>query len=258
MSRGWACIYAVNGHIPTTQVGNVPITKSLSEGTFSGVLGATAGSVCTLTTNDAASIGVHVLPPTGGEIIFEGSWDGMMWEPVTLRQMGAHGYSTTTREHDMWIGSVATFVYIRFRTSVGGSAPGNIHGRFSPMMCTLEGVEHGPQPHKIGSAVTAKDISVLSTSAAEVWRPTAGHKLVISDIHFTVSNAPSTVYISEGSISRRAYIFKGKFKPPNGESVYIPVSFSLPHVFQGTESLFVTQSDGAEIEGVVHGYETEE
>ncbi|MGV0949282.1 MAG: hypothetical protein ACOYB3_01325 [Azonexus sp.] len=228
-----------------------------SNNAFSGVLSNVLDAVYVLSVNDAASIGVHVVPPTGGEITFEGSWDGMMWEPFTLRQMGAHGYSTTTREHEDWIGSVATFVYIRFRTSVGGSAPGNIHGRFSPMVCTLEGIEHGPQPHKIGSTVQAKDISVASTSAAEVWRPTAGHKLVISDIHFTVSSAPSTVYISEGSISRGAFIFKGKFKPPNGESVYIPVSFSLPHVFQGTESLFVTQSDGAEVEGVVHGYETE-
>jgi hypothetical protein len=200
---------------------------------------------------------MHVVPPVGGEITFEGSWDGIHWEDVTLRQMGYHGYSTKTTEHEDWIGSVATLSYFRLRTSVGGSAPGEYNGRFSPMVCMLEGIEHGNQPHKIGSSVVAKDITVSSTSASEVWKPTAGHKLVVSDIYFTVSDASSTVYVSEGSVAAGCYIFKGKFKPPSNQSVVGSASFSLPHVFQGTASLFITQTDGAKIEGVVHGYETE-
>ena len=246
-----------SGHIPVTQVGNVPVPLPASEGTFSGTIPSVLGSTVSLPVNYAVSIGLHVQPPTGGEVTFEGSWNGVEWEPVTLRQMGSHGYSSRSAEHENWIGSVATFVWFRIRVSVGGSAPGNYHGRFSSQFCTLEGIENTAMPHRIGAAVVTKDISVSSTSARELWTPAPGHKIVVTDINFTVSDNNAIVYISEGSIAQQRYIFRGKFKPPTGESVFVPISFAMPHVFQGTDSLFVTQTDSAVIEGVIHGYETE-
>lgn len=196
-------------------------------------------------------------PPEGGCVEFYGSWDGSHWSSCSFRQMGGDGYAKSCNGHEDWIGSVATFNYVMFKVSCGGSAPGAYHGRFSQMMCTLEGIEHGNEPHRIGSAVQSKSLECSSTSAKNVWTPEAGKKIVVTDINFTVSEATSVVYISEGSIADHRFIFQGQFKPGNDQSVFIPISFSLPYVFRGTNPLYITQTDGAHIYGVVQGYETE-
>ena len=231
-----------------------------AENTFSGILTANLGDTYTLPTNNANSIGVHIDPPAGAALIFEGSWNNISWNDMTLRQMGGHGYSTTTEEHEDWIGSVATFRFWRVRVTRAGSGTGSIHGRLSYAPCTLEGIEHGNMPHRIGAAAVAKAFGYTAiTGNGTIWSPTnSTHRLVVTDINFTITGATSTVTFSDGSLADGKYIFTGKFKPPSNESIYIPINFALPHVFSGTQrSLCFTQTGAADVDGVVHGYESE-
>lgn len=231
-----------------------------AESLFSGSISGTVGSTYTLPVNGASSIGFHYVPPTGSWTIFEGSWDGVHWTDMTLRQMGAHGYSTRTDDsHQDWIGSISTWNYFRLRIVTGGSGIGTLAGRTSFVASTLEGMENSPMPHRIGAAVESRGFSYsAAVSNGTIWAPVASdHRLYISDIHFTV-DANTTVTFSDGSYAQNFHIFRGGFKPPSGTSQYVPISFSLPHVFSGANRpLMITSTATANVEGVVHGYEAE-
>ena len=231
-----------------------------AEAYFSGSISGTVGSTYTLAVNSGNTVGLHYDPPPGTTTIFEGSWDGVNWTDFTLRQMGAHGYSTRTgASHEDWIGSVSTLNYIRLRITTGGSGIGVISGKFSFAPSTLEGIENGPMPHRIGASVEAKSYEFsTAVSNGTVWAPaSADHRLYVSDIHFTV-DATTTVTFSDGSNAENKIIFKGGFKPATNTSQYVPISFTLPHVFSGAgRPLMFTQTSTANVIGVVHGYEAE-
>lgn len=245
---------------PTTAIVRVsnPADEA-KEASFSGTWSSGLNSAYTLSPSGATTLGVHIQPATNGAIIFEGSWDGEIWTDFTMRQMGSHGYASTTTEHEDWMGSVSTLRYVRFRTTTAGTGSHRCEGKFTCNPSVIEGIEHGNQPHRIGSTVTAKMIN-LSTGCTNfpIWTPVSGHRLVVSDIHFTVTDANTVVTITDGSMADSAFIFHGHFKPPSGESVYVPVSFSLPHVFASTDSVLrITATGKPTVQGVVHGYEAE-
>lgn len=232
--------------------------EDTEQNAFSGVLSADLNSSFTIATYDSVTIGFKLTVPVGARIRFQGSWDNTNWVDCTFRQMGGHGYSSTTSENESWIGSVSTFKYVRFLTVAAGSGiAGSVYGKLSRVVSVIEGIEHGYEPHKIGNTVKAYSFSGTDTNPILVWAPSDSHKLVITDIHFTVADNPALVSVSEGLVANNKLLFQGKFKPSPGTSVFIPISFSLPHVFSSSAALYVTQSDSADIVGVVHGYETE-
>ena len=60
------------------------------------------------------------------------------------------------------------------------------------------------------------------------------------------------------SVADARHIFRGNIKPTANTSMFIPISFTLPHVFKGTNTpLCITSSGNATIDGVVHYYESE-
>jgi hypothetical protein len=241
----------------------IPASSSNQTGeqNFSGTLSSVLGSTFTIAVTGAATVGFHLEVPHGGTITFEGSWDGLEWNTITMREMGTNGYVTTSAvEHEDYIGSCSSFIYIRFRTSVGGSTDGRVYGRFSRNVSTLEGIEHGNMPHKVGVDVKAQWFHYSSVATnGTVALPTVDHKkLVVSDLHFTISDASSIVVFSDGSMAQNNLIFRGNLKPTGGASIFVPISFSLPHVFSGTNRpLCFSQTGAATVDGVVHYYESE-
>lgn len=236
------------------------VTANSEERYFRSAIGQTVGSELILTTGGATSVGFYLKPPPGGMVQFQGSWTKIKWKDLTLRQMGAHGYVTQAEDEEDYIGSCATFQYIRLYVSRGGSAPGEVRGRFSPMMSTLEGIEHGYAPHKIGAEVQAKWFAYSSvvTNGTIAFPAHEYHKLVITDIHFTASDTASLITISEGSVANGNLIFRGNAKPVGGSSLFFPISFTLPHVFKGTNTpLCISSSGAATLDGVVHYYESQ-
>jgi hypothetical protein len=240
--------------------GGAPNGAGQAELCIVGTVASTLGSAVAFETGGANSLGFHYEPPAGSTSIFEGSWDGSHWVDITLRQMGAHGYTSITDDtHQDWVGSCATWRYFRLRITQGGTGVGVIRGRFSYAPSTIEGVENQAMPHRIGASSQSKSFSFTGvTSNGTIWAPTTSyHRLYITDLFFTV-DATTTVIFSDGSNAEGKLVFKGKFKPASGESSYVPAAFSLPHVFTGpNRALMFTQSGGAEVDGVVHGYEAE-
>lgn len=225
-------------------------------GGFSSSLSETLGATYTLDCEGFVGIGLHVVPPTGGQIAFEGSYDGVNFSAITLREVGANGYTQKCVATEDYIGSIACLAKVRFRTSVGGSAPGSIGGRMNQTGSTIEGIEHGNAPHNIGYPVMAKTLAFTgSVYNYPVWIPATGKKWVITDIHFTI-DASSVVTIADGYVESRDFLFKGSFKPAAGQSAFVPVVFALPHVaHSSTGSLTFTQTATANVDGVIHGYE---
>lgn len=239
--------------------GGTPNGAGPAEATFSGSILGALGSTYTLPVNGATSIGFKLTRPSNATIIFEGSWDGVNWTDLTLRQMGAHGYSTRTSEDENWIGSVSTFQYFRLRVTTGGTGAGTVVGKFSATMSTLEGIENSNMPHRIGATVTARSFNYsAAVSNGTIWAPsTVDHRLYVSDIHFTV-DANTTVIFSDGSSAENQTIFSGAFKPSPSTAQFVPISFTLPHVFSNTNrALMLTSTSTANIVGVIHGYEAE-
>lgn len=231
-----------------------------AESSFSTTFSAAFNSTYVLPTNGAASIGLHISPPAGCVVQFEGSWDGVEYSDITLRQMGSDGYGKTCSAHDDWIGSVASFNYFRLRVIQGAAGEVETHGRFSYMLCTLEGVEHGPMPHRFGVETEVRNFSFSAiTSNGTIFAPTnPQRRLAVTDLVFTVEGATSQITFSDGSLADNQFVFKGRVNPPAGGCIVIPIAFATPHVFSGTNrALRFTQSAGANVDGVIHCYETE-
>lgn len=242
---------------PVVAVSNA--SDEAKELSFNGTWGSTLGSMLTLPTNGASSVGLHLDPADNATVAFEGSWDEEHWTDITFRQMGAHGYATSTSEHEDWIGSCSALKVIRFRTTVAGTGSHVAFGKFTRNPSTLEGIEHGNQPHRIGASVQSKTVNFSAGGNNQAaWTPSAGHRLVVSDVHYTVTDATTVITLSDGSLAQGLYIQHGHYKPPNNEAVQVAISFSLPHVFSAVNrSLMFSQTGPASVIGVIHGYETE-
>ena len=248
---------------PGVSVGVTSVaTESVKELNFSGTFQGLADSTLVVPTQGAATVGFHLEPPTNATVVFEGRWTPEQpgWSDATFRQMGADGYSTFATGHEDWIGSVSTFSQIRFRVTASGTGVGVVHGKFTDDVSVIEGVEHNNMPHRIGAAVQSKSFNIDKAAPnIALWQPASGKRVVVTDLHFTVAEVSTVVMFSDGSAAESPVpIFAGEFKPPSGQAVYVPISFSLPHVFSDTDRpLVFNQSSSAQVIGVIHGYESE-
>ena len=226
-------------------------------GGFSSALSQTIGATYEVSVDGYNGVGLHLIPPTGGQITFEGSFDGINWTTITLREMAGNGYTQKTSITEDYIGSTACLTKLRFRTSVGGSAPGSVGGRMTVPSNTIEGIEHGNAPHNIGYAVVAKNISFSGSAYnTPVWIPAAGKKWVVTDIFFTVNDVTTVVTIADGYVGDMDHLFKGMLKPGGSNSILVPIQFRVPHVsHSSTGSLTFTQTAAGIVDGVIHGYE---
>jgi len=224
-------------------------------GAFSGALSQTIGSTYEINVDGYNGVGFHLVPPTGGQIVFEGSFDGVNWTAITVREIGANGYTQKSSVVEDYIGSVACLTKIRFRTSVGGSAPGSVGGRMTVPSNTLEGIEHGNPPHLIGYPCVVKSIFCSGSAYnTPVWVPAAGKKAVITDVHLSV-DATAVITLSDGAVSLNDWIIYSSVKVTAGDSKIISENFRTPHVsHQSGGTVYITQTAGS-VTGVLHGYE---
>lgn len=234
---------------------SVSSTGSLNQwGGFTTALSQTIGATYEVSVDGYNGIGFHLVPPTGGQITFEGSFDGISWTAITLREIGANGYTQKSSTTEDYIGSIACLSKIRFRTSVGGSAPGSVGGRLTVPSNTLEGVEHGNAPHLIGYSCIVKNVFCNGSSYnLPIWIPAAGKKPVITDILLTI-DATAIVTISDGAVALNDWVVYAPVKITAGDSKIISQSFRMPHVAHQNGTIYLTQTAGS-VAGVLHGYE---
>lgn len=224
-------------------------------GAFSSALSQTLGATYEVNVDGYNGIGFHLNPPTGGSIQFEGSYDGVNWTPITLRDIGDDGYTQHSETEDDYIGSVACLTKIRFKTVLAGSAPGSIGGRMTVPTNTLEGIEHGYAPHSIGYTILAKPITFTGSQYDyPLWVPTSGKRAVVSDIHFSIDTT-ATIQITDGPVTSHDPLFSAVMKVPGGDSRFISIAFALPHVTHQNGTVYYTQSATSNVDGIIQGYE---
>lgn len=208
--------------------------------------------------NGYSSIGFHLEVPSGGTVNFEGTFDGTNWSAATLRQVGSDGYVTYAHQSNDYIGSISSLKEFRARTSIAGSGVGTIMGRASNQVNTLEGIEHGFAPHRVGFQIVHKDFSYTNNqTGAVVWTPESGRKFVVTDINYSVdgSNNSSVVFFDETNSSGNI-VSQLRLVPPANLGSIVNQSFTIPYVsLSGNNRLKISTSGNPMVLGVVHGYE---
>lgn len=132
------------------------------------------------------SIGFSLVVPTGGEVQFLGSFDGSLFNPITLRSTGSDGWTKVSFSNDDFIGSVASMRLFKIKVIIAGSANGTIGGKLNKQVCTIEGIEHSNPPHNIGHEILRKSFEfIVAQTNTPILTPPTGYKWVITDILFS-------------------------------------------------------------------------
>jgi hypothetical protein len=227
---------------------------------------AASGSYFQLENPGYSTLGANINPDGGGLVHFYGSFDGVNYDDITLRQMGDDGYSyeCSGNAPANYIGSIAALKSIRFVNKTGSASPCSVVGVMSAEMSTLEGIENGPAPHKIGNKLIHFGFAVNGTMATDSGLYTASprHKFVVTDISFGVSSAAaSSITFHEGSGNvgdTSKWVFATYSNLANNATSFSAMSFQTPFVAESYQSTFyLTTSAAVTMRGIVHGYETE-
>lgn len=225
---------------------------------------AISGSYVQVENRGYSTVGLHVVPPSGGRVLFYGSFDGEHYTNFTFRQIGSDGYSQEAYVEEDYVGSIIGAKALRFVNVSGGSSDGTVAGTLSTPVCTLEGIEHGAPPHKFGNELfhVGFHMSDGAFSNSGLYQPTARRKFVITYISMGVASADGTnITFHEGSgtsTSPNKWIFTTYVKSPSTNTQLINAGFTTPYVASSLETPFCISSDGsATIRGVAHGYSAE-
>jgi hypothetical protein len=206
-----------------------------------------------------ASIGFHFVAPPGGKVVFEGTFDGTNWVPITYRSMGIDEFVNHAHYDEDFVGSIANLRQIRFRTTVAGSGDGSVHGRVIRNVHTLESIEHGNPPHKIGQKIIRFGVDVTApVTGSELFVPynvPHDRRFVITGYQLSLSGTGEITIFDETDISDN-WIFAASVKINAAESDFISHTFSVPFVSTTSGNrVLVTATGTAVAKGVFTGYE---
>lgn len=209
------------------------------------------------------SIGFHLAIPTGGRVQFQGSFDGTNFTPITLRQIGADGFSSAPYVSEDYIGSISALRIIRIKTIKAGSVDGSIAGRLCAAVNTIEGIEHGNPPHNIGNPPIrfgldrTGEISdvVLYTPTLEV--PGQSKKFAITGYACSIAGT-GTIRIFDETNSANNWILAFDVKSGITEGTPFNHVFNPPFISSAAgNKVKITITGSAVIKGVMNGYEIE-
>lgn len=148
--------------------------------------------------------------------------------------------------------------------SGGGSTAGTVIGTLSSYPAIIEGMEHGPAPHKIGHELFHKGFSYngAAFSNSGLYTSPENHKFVVTYLSMGVSStAGSNITFHEGSGTSTQpdrWLFTTYVKVANNDTQTVNANLGTPFVATDKNSSLCLSSDGtASIRGVVHGYYTE-
>jgi hypothetical protein len=143
---------------------------------------------------------------------------------------------------------------------MAGVGNGSVVGKTTYTQATLEGIEHGPAPHKIGSAVRAvhRTIGTICTNELLYSPSLPIVKLVITDIILCVTDATTTIVLSEGTLAAGQTMFRASVKPASNQTTVLPINYTLPHPFATANTpLYFSQTGAATVDVNIHLYESE-
>ena len=205
-----------------------------------------------------SSIGFELTIPTGATVVFEATFDGTNWEQIAMRSQDLDLVQSSSTVTGTFIGSIACARQFRVRVSVAGSAAGTVQGRAQRDVSTLEGIEFGPPPHKIGFTAVHKDAAFTTAQAGtSIWTPAAGNKFVVTDIIITgfgATDAYLTLFDETDVAGQRLY--RGQFDVSVNGAQYLVISLRVPYVSIAADNdLKVTTSADLDFDIIINGYE---
>jgi len=226
---------------------------------FSGNLGLALNSrVEIINRSGFSTLAARVTAPTGGSVSFEASFDGGIWEPISLRSIKNDEYQNVTDNNEDFIGSVSGARLIRFRTASAGSANGTVIGRLNREVSTLEGIEFGWPPHRFGFTPVHKDASFSTAQTGSIlWQPATGKTYYVTDVSIIVGGSTDgivTVFDDTDSTGNR--LFKGAIEVATNRQFVFTHQLKTP--FKGASDdtiLKLTTSAAMTIDVILHGYE---
>lgn len=205
-----------------------------------------------------SSIAFHCLAPTGGEVTFEATFDGINWEAVSMRSVTDDIFTQSTDDDSDFLGSISGARQFRFRTSVGGSAAGTVMGRMQRDTATLEGIEFGYPPHRFGFVPVHKDASFTTAqTGAALWTPASGKKFVVTDCLVTGSgNTDATATIFDETNAAGNRLFRATLEVNTKGTIPITVPLRTPFVSTAVDNVLkLTTSADIDVDIILHGYE---
>ena len=234
---------------------------------FNGVIPNISGASYTLDNPSYSTIGVRLISSSGVNIGFYGTFDGIEYSPITLRQLSDDGYtqidywsSGSDGSHD-YIGSIASLRAVKFTALNTGVSGASVGGRLSVPVSTLEGVENNAAPHKFGNAPFHKGIFVNNTTGSGilVYQPPSGRKFIITDYCLSIfaGGANVTLYEDGNDSNTDSWLTSVYVKTTANDVKIINMNFSTPFVSSAVNyPLRISVDSTATVRGVVQGYYT--
>lgn len=207
--------------------------------------------------DNITSIGLRIIPPTGGEIVFEGSYGMDVWETIELRNVSLDVIENSATADAHYIGSVLGLRWLRFRTLVAGSESGSVIGRLLEGASILESI-FGYPPHLIGEILIHKNTSFTTIQTNQpIWTPETDKKFVLTDLIIVAQgNTDAVITIFDKDNEEGHIVFKGKIDVSMNRQYSFNHAFRVPFESDAKDnSLRLTTSAAINIDVVCHGYE---
>ncbi len=210
--------------------------------------------------NDAGfnTVGFYCSPPASGIITFETTYDGVHWEPTSIRGVTDDKVMSQIDTAGNFIGSIAANRSFRFRTSTEGTSTGTVAGRLHRNTSVIETVEFGYPPHKVGfDTVRHHDAFTETQTDTVLWTPPSGKRVVLTDLFV----------FAHGSTDGRITVFmedntNGNVIFNTEVAVALIAPFTWSHQYKlgivggVDESVKLTTDAAVDCDIMCHGYET--
>lgn len=203
------------------------------------------------------TVGFFASPPAGGTIAFETTYDGINWEPTSVRGITSDEITAHISTAGNFIGSISTNRSVRFRVEVAGSGTGTVMGRLQRDASVIETIEFNAPPHKFG--YTPQHRSKTYTTAqtgAVIWDPGATFRYVITDMALIVGGTTDgRITVFDEVNDEDHIVFNGLIDISNNKQFAMSHAFriAMPSGAQGNR-LRITSSAAMAIDVMVHGY----
>lgn len=230
-------------------------------GSVDNLLPASGSAVTFENLGGYASVGISVNIPSGGKVLFEGSFDSVNYSPIVLRSLAGDGYTQTSKVSDNYLGSISNLRFFRVKMLESGTSTGYVIGRATLAPTTLEGIENQAPPHKFGHRIVNSGFAITGqTTSGIIFAPTSGKRFVLTDLHFSVGQGSgANVSIFDEVNNTSNWIYNSDYETaPSGGALRTILDFTVPYLSLTTgNKLRITTSAARNVNGVIHGYEAD-
>ena len=157
-----------------------------------------------------------------------------------------------------FVGSISGLSQIRFRTSTGGSADGNIGGLKVRQVAVLELIEFGAAPHKFGYTPIHVDASYTDTQTDTVIFTADSDKYgAVTDFYIIVSGTTDCrIKVFDETDATGNYIFNAEIEVATNKNFVYGHSFVTPYVTSAPGNSWKITTDAAcDVDLIGHGYQ---